>query len=153
MLEIPVYLLVIGVMGAAAVSGYVHAQRHLHVMESLSVTTGARATMMEYRAVTGLWPTSNSEAGFTDTKFNAHRSDSYRAIAVQIRDGGAIDVRLARTPLPEGVVSIRASEQSAPGLPVIWSCGHALTLPNTISAPDHTTLPDADLPSPCRSHK
>ena len=63
MLEIPIYLL-------------------------LSVMTGPRVTMMEYRAVTGAWPTSNSQAAFSDAMFKGNDTDLYRGNSVQwLREG------------------------------------------------------------------
>ncbi len=109
--------------------------------------------MMEYRAVTGVWPTSNSQAGFSDAMFKGNDHDLYRVNSVQIRQGGAIDVKFSRGALKEKVVSIRASDQPSTGLPVAWTCGHALTLPGTTAATDQTTITDSDLPSPCRVHK
>src|SRR5215813_9135805 len=78
MLEIPIYLVVLGAMSLVSVYSYVYARRHLHVMEALSVMTGPRATMMEYRAVTGAWPTSNNQAGFSDAIFRESDHDLYR---------------------------------------------------------------------------
>jgi len=153
MLEIPIYLLVVSAMGLVSVHSYVYAQRHLHVMEALSVMTGPRVTMMEYRAVTGVWPTSNSQAAFSDAMFKGNDRDLYRVNSVQIREGGAIDVKFSRGALKEKVVSIRASDQPSPGLPVEWTCGHALTLPGTTAAADQTTITDNDLPSPFRAHR
>ena len=153
MLEFPIYLLVLGGMGLASVYSLVHAQHHLQVMEALSVTTGPRVTMMEYRAVTGAWPSSNSEAGFSDAMFKGNDRHLYRVNSVQIRQGGAIDVKLSRGALKEKVVSIHASSQAGPGLPISWTCGHARTLPGTTAATDQTTITDDDLPSPCRAHR
>jgi hypothetical protein len=153
MLEIPIYLMVVGAMGLVAIYSYVYAQRHLHVMEALSVMAGPRVTMMEFRAVTGAWPTSNSQAGFSDAMFKEGHRDLYRVSSVQIREGGAIDVEFARGALKQKVLSIRAWEGRGPGLPIEWTCGHALALPGTTAAADHTTLSDNDLPSPCRAHK
>ena len=153
MLEIPIYLLVVGAMGLVAIYSYVYSQRHLQVLEALSVMTGPRVTMMEYRAVTGTWPTSNDQVGFSDAMFKGDDRDMYRVNSVQIREGGAIDVKFSRGGLKEKVVSIRASEQASPGLPVEWTCGHARTLPGTEAATDRTTIIDYDLPSPCRDHR
>jgi hypothetical protein len=153
MLEFVICLLVFGVMGFVAVRSDLYAQRHLHAMEALSLMSGARATMMEYRAVRGTWPTSNRQAGFADAMLSPSDRDQYGMNSVQIREGGAIDVAFVRGPLKGKVVSIRASERPAAGLPVEWTCGYAATPPNTTSPPDHTTIADSDLPSPCRSRK
>ena len=153
MLEIPIYLLVLGAMVLVSICSYVYAQRHLRVMEALSVMAGPKVTMMEFKAVTGIWPTSNHQAGFSDAMFKASDRDHYRVSSVQIREGGAVDFGFATGALKQRVLSIRAFERRSPGLPIEWTCGHALPLPDTTAAADHTTLSDADLPSPCRAHK
>jgi Pilin (bacterial filament) len=153
MLEIPIYLLVVGAMWLVTIYSYVYAQRHVHVMEALSVMTGPRVTMMEFRAVTGAWPRSNAEAGFSDAMFKGGERGLYRVNSIEIREGGAMDVGFARGALKGKILSIRAREGQSSGLPIEWICGHALPLPGTIAATDQTTLSDDDLPSPCRAHK
>jgi hypothetical protein len=153
MLEIPIYLLVLGAMGLVAVFGYVYAQRHLHVMEAVFLMAGPRTTMMEYRAVTGVWPTSNSQTGFSDAMFRAGDRDLYRVNSIRIRESGAIDFGFSLGASKQRVLSIRALESPGPGLPVEWTCGHAPTLPGKTAATDQTTLSNEDLPSPCRAHK
>jgi len=147
MLEIPIYLVVVGGMGLVAIDSYVYAQRHLHVMEALSVMNGPRVAMMEYRAVTGVWPTSNSQAAFSDAMFKT----GYRLNAVQIREGGATDITFSVGALTDKVVTIRAWEGAGAGLPVEWTCGRARALPGTTATSDHTTISDDGLPSPCRA--
>jgi hypothetical protein len=153
MLELPVYLLVVGAMALVGVSSYAYARRHMQVMEALSIMAGARVTMMEFKAVTGVWPKSNGEAGFSDAMFKAGDPDFRRVNEVQIRDGGAVDFRFGREALKHRVLSIRAWQGRSPGLPVEWICGHPLALPGTSAAADQTTVSEADLPSPCRAHK
>ena len=111
MLEIPIYLLVLGAMGLVAVFGYVYAQRHLNVMEAVFLMAGPRTTMMEYRAVTGVWPTSNSQTGFPDAMFRTGDRDLYRVNAVQIREAGAVDFGFSRGALKGKVLTIRAWER------------------------------------------
>src|SRR2546430_17447245 len=73
--------------------------------------------------------------------------------SVQIREGGAIDFAFGRGALKPKVLSIRAWEGLSPGLPIEWTCGHALSLRGTTATADQTTLSDENLPSPCRAHK
>lgn len=153
MLEIPVCLLVLGAMGLVAIYNYVYAERRLHIMEALSVMAGPRVTMMEFRAVTGAWPSSNTQAGFSDAMFSGRERDLYRLNSVQIREGGAIDFAFGPGALKPKVLSIRAWEGRSPGLPIEWSCGRAPSLPGTTATVDQTTLSDEDLPSPCRTYK
>src|SRR5215472_3877682 len=131
MLEIPIYLLVVGAMWLVTVYGYAYAQHHLHVMDALSVVAGPRVAMMEFRAVTGVWPRSNAEAGFSDAMFKGGDRDLYRVNSVQIREGGAIDIGFSRGALKGKVLSIRGWQGRSPGLPIEWTCGHALPLPGT----------------------
>jgi len=147
MLEIPIYLLVLGAMGLVAVFGYVHAQRHLNVMEAVFLMAGPRTTMMEYRAVTGVWPTSNSQTGFSHAMFRTGDRDLYRVNSVRIREAGAVDFRFSRGALKGKVLTIRAWAPASPGLPVEWLCGQAPSLPSTTAAADQTTLSTEDLPS------
>ena len=153
MLELPIYLLVVGTMGIVAVFGYVYAQRHLRVLEAISLIAGPRTTMMEYRAVTGTWPTSNRQAAFSDAMFTTGQRDLYRVNSVQIREAGAVDFGFSQGALKGKVLTIRAWERPGAGLPVGWLCGHAPSLPATTAAADRTTLSNEDLPSPCRPRK
>lgn len=153
MLEIPVYLLVLGAMGLVGVFGYVRAQRHLNAMEAVLLMAGPRTTMMEYRAVTGVWPASNSQTGFSDATFRTGDRELYRVNSVRIREAGAVDFGFSRGALKGKVLTIRAWGQASPGLPVQWLCGHATSLPGATAAADRTTLSNEDLPSPCRAHK
>lgn len=154
MLEIPVYLLVVFAMGVVAVVGYVYAQRHLHVLDAVHLMAGPRATMMEYKAVTGVWPTSNAQAGFSDAMVRSGDPDLYRVNSVLIREGGAVDFEFSRGALKGKTLTIRAWESLGPGMPVEWVCGLANAPPGTAAAaPDRTTLSKEDLPSPCRAHK
>ena len=149
MLEIPIYLLMAGAMGLVSVLGYVYAQRHLNVLEAVFLMAGPRTTMMEYRAVTGVWPTSNGQTGFSDAMFRT----GDRVNSVQIREAGAVDFGFSRGALKGKVLTIRAWGPADSGLPVEWLCGHAPSLPGTTAGTDQTTLSNEDLPSPCRTRK
>jgi hypothetical protein len=141
-------------MGLVGIFGCVYAQRHLHVMDAVFLMAGPRAIMMEYKAVTGAWPISNVQAGFSDAMFRTPDPDLYRVNSVQIREGGAVDFEFSRGALKGKTLSIRAWERSGPGLPVEWICGRANSPPGTAArALDRTTVSTEDLPSPCRAHK
>ena len=148
MLEIPIFLIVLGIMIQVGLQGLVHVRKSLAALEGESVATGARAAMMEYRAVVGEWPRSNAEAGFED----AHVPLS-RISAVTIRSGGAVDVTFsgAEAVLAHQVLSVRAWQGEESALPVAWSCGHAHSAPPVLTSADRTTLTDDELPSTCRA--
>jgi hypothetical protein len=120
-------------------------------MEALFLTEGPKNSMMEYHAVTGVWPASNAEAAY-----DPRLAKGARVGAIAIRPGGAVDVTFS-TRIPEfagKVLTIRAGQASAAGnLSTVWSCGHAEAKPFVASGEDKTTISDADLPSPCRAHE
>jgi hypothetical protein len=87
MLELLVCLSVMGVMILAAVRSWHRAWQHLDVMEAVSVMTGPKIALMEYRAVTGIWPTSNERAAYSAPEI----ARGSRLSAEAIRDGGAVD--------------------------------------------------------------
>ena len=154
MLELPIYLVVLCAMGIVSAVGFVYAQRHLHALDAVYLMAGPRATMMEYKAMTGIWPTSNVQAGFSDAMIRGGEPELYRMNSVQIREGGAVDFEISRGALKGKTLSIRAWESSRPGLPVEWVCGLADAPQGTTAAAlDRTTLSKEDLPSPCRAHK
>ena len=59
MLELLVCLCVIGAMIWVAARGMQRVQQRLYVMEAVSLMAGPKIAMMEYRAVNGIWPSSN----------------------------------------------------------------------------------------------
>ncbi|HLQ13223.1 MAG TPA: pilin [Steroidobacteraceae bacterium] len=148
MLEIPVFLIVLWVMIEAALQGLVHVRKSLAALGGESVASGARAAMMEYRAVTGEWPRSDREAGFQDTQ-----DQSSRFSAVTIRSGGAVDVTYSSSDagLAGKVLSIQAWQVDGSERPVAWLCGHARRAPLAATSEDRTTFTDDELPSTCRA--
>jgi hypothetical protein len=148
MLEIPIFLIVLGVMIEAGSQGLVHVRKSLGALEGESVATGARIAMMEYRAVAGEWPRSNREAGFADTYV-----PSSRLSAMAIRSDGAVDVTFsgADAGLAGKVLSMHAWQVEGSELPVVWLCGHARRAPLVVTSADRTTLTDDELPSTCRA--
>jgi type IV pilus assembly protein PilA len=149
MLELVVCLSVMGVMILVAVRSWHHAWQHLDVMEAVSVMSGPKTAMMEYRAVTGIWPTSNERAAYSLPEIAL----GSRLSAEVIRDGGAVDFTLSdRVNVNKGkVVTFRAWQGPGAGdVPVAWLCGHARAARLAAASDDRTTLRNDELPSPCR---
>jgi type IV pilus assembly protein PilA len=150
MLELLICLVVAGVMIMATARTTRGIWQHVYVVEAISVMSGPRVAMMEYYAVTGVWPTSNEQAAFSAPE----TIKGGRLGAEEIRDGG-VDFAFSEraNTLAGKIVTIRAWQGSGAGdLPVTWLCGHARAAPtlNALSD-DRTTLADGELPSPCRS--
>src|SRR5258706_5376942 len=119
MLEIPIFLTILGIMIEAGSQGLVHVRKSLGALEGESVATGARVAMMEYRAVAGEWPQSNFEARFADTQ-----GSSSRLTAVTIRYDGAVDVTFsdADAAMTGCALSVRAQPGDMLGAAPFWSC-------------------------------
>src|SRR5262249_52623444 len=111
---VPVYLLVMGTMAVVAIHGYVYAQRHLYVEDALSIMTGPGVTMMEYRAVSGAWPPSDSHAVPVADAASMSALGVHRVSSVHLRTGGAMDFSFSGK--PPGVLTIRAWTPPGDGL-------------------------------------
>jgi type IV pilus assembly protein PilA len=148
MLELPICLGIIGAMVLVGIHSFMRAQQHLQVMEAVSMAAGPTATMMEYHAVTGIWPASNAQAGYLDASMG-------RLQSVLIREGGAVDLTFSRLAgdVAGKVVTVRAWEGTDAGLPVAWSCGHAKIPLLATTTADRTTLSEDELLSNCRGRR
>jgi type IV pilus assembly protein PilA len=152
MLELLVCLLVMGAMTWAAAREFPRILQHLRVMETVSLVSEATTNMMEYRAVTGIWPASSERAPIS----SAYTLVSGLIGSAVIREEGAVDYTLStRAGNAAGnIVTFRAWQNSgAADLPLAWLCGHARATPLVASGADKTTLTDDELPSPCRARK
>ena len=151
MLELPICLAIMGAMALVATHSFVLLQQRLYVLEVVSIITGPKTAMMEYHAITGNWPVSNEQAGYSAE--SVMREGRLRSVL--IREGGAVDITFSsRAGDSVGkVLSVRAWQGPTPDLPAAWHCGRASVTSLTAAAADQTTLGDDELPSLCRSHR
>ncbi len=151
MLELPICLAIMGAMALVGVHGFARVQQRMYVLEAVSMAAGPTRSMMEYRAVTGVWPATNEQAGYsTESLVRGGRLES-----ALIRDGGAVDLTFSNRAgdLVAGVVTFRAWAGGDAGLPVAWSCGYATVPPLASAAVDRTTLGEDQLLSTCRGRR
>jgi hypothetical protein len=150
MFELLVCLGVMGAMISVAAHSMHRVQQHLRVLEAVFLMSGPKTAMMEYRAVTGIWPSSNEHA-----PFSSPRTGRESVLPTEtLREGGAVDYILSARAgdLAGKVVTIRAWQGAGAGdAPVAWLCGRARAAPLIAAGNDRTTLRDDELPSPCRS--
>jgi hypothetical protein len=142
--ELLVCLLVIGAMTLVAARAAPRILQHLHVLDAVYLSSTYISDLMEFRAVTGAWPSP------------ALVLPKIPAGGEEITEGGALDFTLsARAGTAAGkIVTFRAWQSSGSAdLPVAWLCGHARATPLIASGIDKTTLTDEELPSPCRERK
>ena len=152
MLELLICLGVMGTMIGVAARGMHRVQQRLYVLEAVSLMSDPKIAMMEYRAVTGIWPSSNEPARYS----SPHAEKGRRTATEAIRNDGAVDYRLftGANDTVGKVLTIRAWQGPGAGdLPIAWLCGHARATPMAAASEDRTTLGDDELPSPCRAFK
>jgi type II secretory pathway pseudopilin PulG len=147
LLEIFVSLTVMAVCISVAVRSFLDAKTHMAVVQAVYLAQDARVAMIEFRAVVGDWPASNSAAGYNDPRLHSERYGS-----AGIRAGGAVDFRFPQdgTVLADRVVSIRAWQGPDSASPTSWLCAHAGSRALTPASADRTTVRDRDLPASCR---
>jgi hypothetical protein len=148
MLELPICLGIIGMMALVAAHSFARVQQHLHVLEAVSMAAGPTVMMVEYHAVTGIWPASNAQSGYLDSSMG-------RLQSALIREGGAVDLTFSSLAgdVAGKVLTFRAWQGTDSGLPVAWSCGHADVPPLATTTGDRTTLSEDELPSNCRDRR
>jgi type IV pilus assembly protein PilA len=144
--ELPVVIAIVAAMLAVGVHSFARARQHAHVMETMTLVSGAKVAMVEYLAVTGTWPSSNEQAGY----FDRSSEHSVWLSSVTIRPAGAVDfVFSARDDELSGKVLSFRAWSSADGSPIAWVCGRGAAASLVTASADRTTLRDDQLPSPC----
>ena len=67
LIELMIVVAIIGILAAIALPAYQDYTKRSHVSEGLSLAGGAKTAVTEYYSSKGEWPTSNAEAGISDT--------------------------------------------------------------------------------------
>lgn len=66
-IELMIVVAIIGILAAIAIPAYQSYTKRSHVSEGLSLASGAKAAVTEYYSSQGVWPTSNAQAGISNT--------------------------------------------------------------------------------------
>jgi type IV pilus assembly protein PilA len=156
LIELMIVVAIIGILAAIAIPAYQDYTVRTQVSEGLTMAGAAKASVAEYFANTGEWPTDNSEAGIGV----AGDIDGKYVESVTITDGTIYidygnDINDSVKAGAEDVLGIQ------PGLSangdVIWRCGRAAAPPvfNQPAAPSddstaETTVLNKYMPSNCR---
>jgi type IV pilus assembly protein PilA len=153
LIELMIVIAIIGILAALAIPAYQDYLVRTQASEGLAMASAAKASVAEFRANRGYWPTSNLTAGIG----NPSQINGKYVSSISI-DSGTITVDYgyeANLKIAGGVVRLQ------PGVSlnedVIWRCGNAQIpsgwVNNTTSAGSGTgsMIVNKYLPAPCRS--
>lgn len=113
LIELMIVVAIIGILAAIAIPAYQNYTKRSHVSEGLSLAGGAKAAVTEYYSSKGEWPTSNAQAGISNTiEGNAVNS-------VVVTGSGTITVTYNTKVAPSGTIVLKGSDASGA---VQWAC-------------------------------
>ena len=140
LIELMIVVAIIGILVAVGIPQYQNYVARAQVAEGLSLASGAKTAVTEYRTTTGEWPADNEAAGLAhrDTikgkyvlRLTVNATPPWRHITVKF------DPDDAHTKIANGTLILEATDQ---GGSISWSCR------GNESTPDITDY----LPSSCK---
>ena len=140
LIELMIAVAIIGILVAVGIPQYQNYVARAQVAEGLSLASGAKTAVTEYRTTTGEWPADNEAAGLAhrDTikgkyvlRLTVNATPPWRHITVKF------DPDDAHTKIANGTLILEATDQ---GGSISWSCR------GNESTPDITSY----LPSSCK---
>jgi type IV pilus assembly protein PilA len=149
LVELAVVLCVIGAMSWLLVASLPHLIRKTRSLTAVALAPAVKERLIEYRAVNGAWPTPD-EAGPALQIPRHVRSEPFAArVHDAAVDYGFVDARAGVAPKSLTIRAWQSPDEA--GGPTVWTCGHARApAPMVALGQDRTTMPEDDLPSPCR---
>jgi type IV pilus assembly protein PilA len=154
LIELMIVVAIIGILAAIAIPAYQDYTIRAQVMEGLNLASDMKATVAEFRANRGAWPTTLAEMGLTAW---TAKSGKYVS-SITLAAGGGLDIAYSgpqanTANLVGKTLSLRPALNAAND--VIWVCGNraepALVGGTPTTATNNTSANmDKYLPSECR---
>jgi type IV pilus assembly protein PilA len=152
LIELMIVIAIIGILAAIAIPAYQDYTIRAQVTEGLSLAADMKATVGEFRASRGTWPTTVTDMGLLQWTDKAGKYVSQ----ISVSAGGGLDILYSgpqanAANLSGGILSLRPALN--PNNDVVWVCGRrasptGVTAP---TAPNDTTVLDKYLSSECRT--
>jgi type IV pilus assembly protein PilA len=152
LIELMIVVAIIGILAAIAIPAYQDYTIRAQVTEGLNLAGAVKASMAEYYANNGTWPTALQGNAAGQLGFTGAPSGKY--VTGITTAGGGIDItygNLANAALGGTILSLRAGLSA--NNDVVWICGRG-AIPGGTTAPtatDNTTVVNKYLPSACRA--
>ncbi len=150
LIELMIVVAIIGILAAIAIPAYQDYVIRSQVSEGLAMASATKASVAEFFADRGTWPTNNGSLGITSAPTGKYVS------AIDVNSGTITitygnDANQAITASGSNQLSLRPF--GTPNLDVVWSCGgRALSVSVSVSTSgaDASNIPGKYRPSSCR---